>query len=256
MRIIKENQQCHLYHQLSSPLAKVIQDNLGNHGGTHDHTHDHCLLTQKTINAPSGKLWCDGHGALQNIIPTSTGAAKAVGKVIPELNKKLTGMAFHVPTANMLVRDLTCHLEKPAKYDDTKKVVKQVSEGLLKDILGYTEHHVVSYINSDTHSSTFDAEAAIALNDYFVKLMSWFYSAVSYSNRVVDFADHMASEESEPQTMNTSKSTRGRERPSAAREFLPHSVLHHTENLPSSQFPCRPPEEGGAQVSYLVMCHQ
>uniref|UniRef100_A0A2K5D4D9 glyceraldehyde-3-phosphate dehydrogenase (phosphorylating) n=1 Tax=Aotus nancymaae TaxID=37293 RepID=A0A2K5D4D9_AOTNA len=101
--------------------------------------------TQKTVDGPSGKLWHDGRGALQNIIPASTGTAKAVGKVIPELNGKLTGMVFRVPTVNVSVVDLTCRLEKPAKYDDIKKVVKQVSEGPLKGILGYTEHQVVSF---------------------------------------------------------------------------------------------------------------
>ncbi|CAL2049693.1 hypothetical protein CAEBREN_03117 [Caenorhabditis brenneri] len=175
-----------------APLAKVINDNFGIIEGLMTTVHA-VTATQKTVDGPSGKLWRDGRGAGQNIIPASTGAAKAVGKVIPELNGKLTGMAFRVPTPDVSVVDLTARLEKPASLDDIKKVVKAAAEGPLKGVLAYTEDQVVSSdFISDTHSSIFDAGASISLNPNFVKLVSWYDNEFGYSNRVVDLISYIA----------------------------------------------------------------
>ncbi len=157
-----------------APLAKVINDHFGIAEGLMTTVHSY-TATQKVVDGPSSKAWRDGRTAAQNIIPASTGAAKAVGKVIPELNGKLTGMAFRVPTPNVSVVDLTCKLAKPATYDQIKAAVKAASESpAMKGILEYTEDQVVSSdFTSTTCSSTFDARAGIALNDTFVKLIAW-----------------------------------------------------------------------------------
>ncbi|KAL6061346.1 hypothetical protein STEG23_035662 [Scotinomys teguina] len=174
-----------------APLAKVIHDNFGIVEGLMTTVYA-INATQKTVDGPP--LGSCGGGASQNIIPASTGAAKAVGKVIPELNGKLTGMAFRVPTPNMSVVDLTCRLQKPAKYDGIKKVVTAGVRGPTKGHPGL--YHVVSCdFNSDSHSSTFDAGAGIALNDNFVKLISWYDNEFGYSNRVVDLVAYTASKE-------------------------------------------------------------
>ncbi|KAG9471311.1 glyceraldehyde-3-phosphate dehydrogenase isoform X2 [Eleutherodactylus coqui] len=178
-----------------APLAKVIHDNFGIVEALMTTVHAY-TATQKTVDGPSGKLWRDGRGAGQNIIPASTGAAKAVGKVIPALNGKCTGMALRVPTPNVSVVDLTARLEKPAKYEDIKAAVKKASEGPMKGILGYTEEDVVSTdFNGDCHSSIFDAGAGIALNDHFVKLISWYDNEYGYSNRVVDLIAYITTKE-------------------------------------------------------------
>lgn len=174
-----------------APLAKVINDNFGIVEGLMTTVHA-TTATQKTVDGPSGKLWRDGRGAAQNIIPAATGAAKAVGKVIPELNGKLTGMAFRVPVANVSVVDLTVRLAKPASYQAIKDKIKEAAAGPLKGILGYTEDEVVSSdFIGDNHSSIFDAKAGIPLNDQFVKLISWYDNEYGYSNRVVDLIKYM-----------------------------------------------------------------
>jgi len=154
--------------------------------------------TQKTVDGPSGKLWRDGRGAAQNIIPASTGAAKAVGKVIPELNGKLTGMSFRVPVPDVSVVDLTCRLKKEASYDDIKACVKAASESdHWKGILGYTDEEVVSSdFIGDTHSSIFDGKAGISLSKTFVKLISWYDNEFGYSCRVADLLKYMHSRDS------------------------------------------------------------
>ncbi|TMW57100.1 hypothetical protein Poli38472_003025 [Pythium oligandrum] len=177
-----------------APLAKVINDKFGIVEGLMTTVHA-TTATQLTVDGPSrgGKDWRAGRGAGQNIIPASTGAAKAVGKVLPELNGKLTGMAFRVPTPDVSVVDLTCRIEKPATYDQIKAAIKAASEGELKNILGYTEDEVVSTdFLHDARSSIFDANAGISLNDNFVKLVSWYDNEWGYSNRLVELALHMA----------------------------------------------------------------
>jgi glyceraldehyde 3-phosphate dehydrogenase len=169
-----------------APLAKVIHDNYGIVEGLMTTVHSY-TATQKVVDAPSNKDWRGGRTAAQNIIPSSTGAAKAVGKVIPSLNGKLTGMSMRVPTSNVSVVDLTCRIEKGASYEEIKKTIKAASEGPLKGILGYTEDDIVSTdLNGDDRSSIFDAKAGIALNSNFIKLVSWYDNEWGYSHRVVD----------------------------------------------------------------------
>jgi len=177
-----------------APLAKVIHDKYGIVDGLMTTVHSY-TATQKTVDGPSMKDWRGGRGAAQNIIPSSTGAAKAVGKVIPSLNGKLTGMSMRVPTADVSVVDLTVNLAKGAPLADIKATVKAASEGELKGILGYTEDAVVSQdFCGDERSSIFDAEACIALTDTFVKLISWYDNEWGYSHRVIDLLVHMSNQ--------------------------------------------------------------
>ena len=178
-----------------APLAKVINDNFGILEGLMTTVHA-ATATQKTVDGPSGKDWRGGRGAGQNIIPAATGAAKAVGKVIPELNGKLTGMAFRVPTPDVSVVDLTVKLAKPASYDNICKVIKAASEGSMNGILGFCEEDIVSTdLLGDQRSSIFDKKAGIGLTDTFVKLVSWYDNEFGYSCRVVDLIDFMQSKD-------------------------------------------------------------
>ena len=175
-----------------APVAKVIHDNFGIVEGLMTTIHA-TTATQKTVDGPSMKDWRGGRSCLTNIIPSSTGAAKAVGKVIPSLNGKLTGMAFRVPTDDVSVVDLTCRIEKGASYDEIKKAVKAASEGELKGVLGYTDEDVVSMdFVGEEHTSVFDAKAGIALSDNFVKLVAWYDNEWGYSCKVIDLIRHMA----------------------------------------------------------------
>jgi len=175
-----------------APLAKVVNDKFTIIEGLMTTIHSY-TATQKTVDGPSSKDWRGGRGAAQNIIPSSTGAAKAVGKVIPELNGKLTGLSMRVPSANVSVVDLTCRLEKDTSYDEIKATIKAAAEGELKGILEYTEDDVVSTdMCGNPNSSIFDAKAGIALNKNFVKLISWYDNEWGYSRRVLDLIVYIA----------------------------------------------------------------
>ena len=180
-----------------APIAKVLNDNWGIENGLMTTVHA-TTATQKTVDSPSAKDWRGGRGAAQNIIPSSTGAAKAVGKVIPELNGKLTGMAFRVPTPNVSVVDLTVNLKNPATYQEICDAMKAASEGPLKCILGYTEDQVVSNdFIGETCTSVFDAGAGIALTGTFVKVVSWYDNEIGYSNKVLDLVSFITNFESQ-----------------------------------------------------------
>jgi glyceraldehyde 3-phosphate dehydrogenase len=176
-----------------APIVKVLHDNFGIVEGLMTTVHS-TTATQKTVDGPSLKDWRGGRAALHNIIPSSTGAAKAVGKVIPEMNGKLTGMAFRVPTMDVSVVDLTVRLEKSTSYEEIKKAMKFASENEMKGILGYTEEMLVSQdFVGDTRTSIFDANAGIALNDNFVKVISWYDNEIGYSTKIVDLVAYAAS---------------------------------------------------------------
>jgi len=171
-----------------APVAKVLNDNWGIKRGLMTTVHA-ATATQKTVDGPSNKDWRGGRGILENIIPSSTGAAKAVGKVIPELNKKLTGMAFRVPTSDVSVVDLTVELSKPAKYEEICAAMKAASQGPMKGVLGYTDEKVVATdFRGESCTSVFDAEAGLALDDTFVKVVSWYDNEWGYSCKVLEMA--------------------------------------------------------------------
>ncbi len=175
-----------------APVAKVLHDNFGIKRGLMSTVHA-ATATQKTVDGPSKKDWRGGRGILENIIPSSTGAAKAVGKVIPELNKKLTGMAFRVPTSDVSVVDLTVELNKDTAYEDICKAMKRASEGELKGVLGYTEEKVVSTdFRGKSLPSVFDAEAGIALDGTFVKVVAWYDNEYGYTCNMLRFVKHVA----------------------------------------------------------------
>jgi glyceraldehyde 3-phosphate dehydrogenase len=177
-----------------APLAKVVNDEFGIKEGLMTTVHA-VTATQQTVDGPSQKDWRGGRAACYNIIPSSTGAAKAVGKVIPELNGKLTGMSFRVPTANVSVVDLTCVLSKGASYETICAAIKEASEGKMAGVLGYQNEDVVSSdFVGDSRSSIFDQKAGIALTDNFVKLVSWYDNEFGYSTRVLDLISHMESQ--------------------------------------------------------------
>ena len=177
-----------------APLAKIVNNEFGLKEGLMTTVHA-VTATQQTVDGPSQKDWRGGRAACYNIIPSSTGAAKAVGKVIPELNGKLTGMSFRVPTADVSVVDLTCRLEKGASYETICAAIKAASEGEMKGIMGYTNEDIVSSdLIGDSQSSVFDEKAGIALTDDFVKLVSWYDNEAGYSNRVLDLITHMESQ--------------------------------------------------------------
>ncbi len=171
-----------------APIAKVLNDTFGIKRGLMTTVHA-ATATQKTVDGPSNKDWRGGRGILENIIPSSTGAAKAVGKVIPELNKKLTGMAFRVPTSDVSVVDLTVELNKDASYEEICAAMKNASEGPMKGVLGYTDEKVVSTdFRGDSCTSIFDAEAGMALDDSFVKVVSWYDNEWGYSSKILEMA--------------------------------------------------------------------